>query len=528
MQGSLLRKPVEIANALADYYDSKIKLITQKLPETVRNPHRFLDAAMESWEGKSSLPTFLFKELSLSEVSKLISTLSNSMAMGHDRLDAREIKDAAVHLVKLIRHIVNTSLQNGKFAKKWKFARITPLLKNNELSKSLVSSYRPVAVLTTVSKITERAAQQQLMNHLEINKLMNPSCHAYRKMLSTTTTISEILDEIHEGAEEGKITQMMTLDQTAAFDLVNHRLLIEKLTRYGVGGTAIQWFKEYLRLRTQYVVLGRAESRMKTLECGVPQGAVIGPLLYALYTNDFMEAVKRENCRNSAHREKTTLFGSQCRECGVLTIYADDSTFTISNKKRKKNQACLKRVLSQLKDYLSDNKLVLNLPKTSLTEIMIQQKKGKMIGIPPSLIVKQDNGEDKVVKDSKYTRILGANIANNMLWNYHLESEKKALLPQIRKQLGQFKHHGRLIPLSSRKMIANGLLKSKLNYLMSQWGSADDTHIGKVQIVLNSIARWVTGKDKRTRIKTLMELTGWNTIRTSSDRNRTPDMETSK
>ena len=234
VQGSLLRKPVEIANALADYYDSKVKLITQKLPELTRNPHRFLDAALESWEGKSALPTFLFKELSLIEVSKLISTLSNSTAMGHDRLDARGIKDAAVHLVKLIRHIVNTSLRNGKFAKKWKFARITPLLKNNELSKSLVSSYRPVAVLTTLSKLTERAAQQQLLMHLETNKLMNPSCHAYRKMLSTTMTISEILDEIHEGAEEGKIIQMMTLDQTAAFDTVNHKLLIEKLSRYGV------------------------------------------------------------------------------------------------------------------------------------------------------------------------------------------------------------------------------------------------------------------------------------------------------
>ena len=210
---------------------------------------------------------------------------------------------------------------------------------------------------------------------------------------------------------------------------------------------------------------------------------------------------------------KTTLFGNQCRECGVLTIYADDSTFTISNKKRNKNQACLKRVLIQLKDYLSDNRLVLNLQKTSLTEIMVQQKKGKTIGTPPSLVVRQDNGEDKEIKDAKYTRILGANIACNMLWNTHLEAGKKALLPQIRKQLGQLKHHGRMIPLSSRKMIANGLLKSKLNYLMSQWGSADETHIGKVQITLNSIARWVTGKDKRTRIKTLMELTGWNTIR---------------
>ena len=135
-------------------------------------------------------------------------------------------------LVRQIRHIINVSLRTGKFSIKWKFAKLSPRLKSLELDKSSVSSYRPVAILPSLSKLVERAAQLQLLSFFESSGLLNPSCHAYRKTFGTTTTLAEIMDEIHEGAERKMFTSIMTIDQTAAFDAVSHKLLIEKLERY--------------------------------------------------------------------------------------------------------------------------------------------------------------------------------------------------------------------------------------------------------------------------------------------------------
>ena len=511
--GKLVRKPKLMANLQVNYYTNKVNNLIRKIPVTNRNPHRFLMDALSTWTGKSAIPIFEFREISLKETSDLISKMSKSSAMGHNKLDSQGIKDAHVHLVRHIRHLINSSLQSGKFARKWKFSKISPRLKNQELDKCSVESYRPVAILSVTSKLVERAAQLQLLNFLETTKQLNDSNHAYRQVFSTTTTLTEIFDGLYEGAEQKMMTSLMAVDQTAAFDTVNHRLLIEKLRLYNIGNRAMEWFEDYLKMRTQYVVLGRAESIMKTINHGVPQGSVIGPLLYAVYVNDLSESIKRPDCRNEIHRDRSKLFGSQCRECGTLISYADDSTYSVGSRKRSDNEKNMKRALNEIQNYLTDNKLFLNKPKTQITEVMIQQKRGKTNGQLPTLTVTNDNGENKIIQDSKYMRVLGSNIAQNMLWKTHLEAGKKALLPQARKTLGLLRHLGNLIPYRSRRNLANGLILSKLSYLMPLWGTAADAHIRKAQVLLNATARWVTGLRKSTKIITLMTAINWMTIK---------------
>ena len=124
-----------------------------------------------------------------------------------------------------------------------------------------------------------------------------------------------------------------------------------------------------------------------------------------------------------------------------------------------------------------------------------------------------DTVEIKTILDKPYTRVLGSNIQNNMLWKSHMESGGKALFPQVRKTLGLLRHLGELIPRRSRRNLANGLIISKLSYLMPLWGTAADSHIRKAQILLNAAACWVTGLGKSTRIRTLMAATNWFTIK---------------
>ena len=362
--GKQVRKPVEMANLQLSYYRDKIDKIAEKIIPSQRNPHRFLDAALNKWEDKDERPVFEFRDVTLTEVDKMIATLANSSSFGHDELDSLSIKAAATNLRSPIQFIVNSSLRTSNFPMKWKLARIIPRLKSPELDRNDVSSFRPISVLATVSKLVERAAQGQLLKILESTQQLNPSCHAYRSKMSTTTTLTDILDEIYQGIEDNKLISMMTVDQSAAFDCLHRDLLLQKLSKYNIGQRALDWVDDYLKLRTQYVVVGASQSRMVPVNRGVPQGSVIGPLLYAVYVNDITEVVKNRGCQVIVHNTPSRLFSKQCSKCGILSVYADDSTYTVSNARRPGNQTSLNRVLDEMCLYLNDNQLSMNVGKT--------------------------------------------------------------------------------------------------------------------------------------------------------------------
>ena len=140
------------------------------------------------------------------------------------------------------------------------------------------------------------------------------------------------------------------------------------------------------------VAVGRAVSRMEAVERGVPQGSVLGPLLYSLYTNEMPMAVKDPACQDPTHEDRTKLFGGDCRSCGAIIQYADDATFHVSNKHRDQNQQKLTRNLENLRCFLNSNKMTINMDKTHLLETMIKQRKCKTPGSPPTLdTVDKDN-----------------------------------------------------------------------------------------------------------------------------------------
>ena len=479
LNGRLWRKPADLARLQMDYFTNKVQGLMDRLNGQYGNPLDYLKVALERWDGREKVPKFNFMEVTMLETINFIRKLGNSTACGPDEIDATSIKLAVESLMIPIKHMINVSLTEVSFVNKWKIVRTIPLLKNKDLDKLNPKSYRPVALLSMVSKIVERAAQCQLLDFLETTGQLNANCHAYRKGLSTTSTLIQVMDGLYSATEDRKVSEIMALDQSCAFDCIKHELLLDKLKLYSIDTKAVSWIRNYLSHRLHFVNIGRADSGMQAVSRGVPQGSVLGPLLYSVYTNNITEAVRDRDCTDQAHQETGKLFGNDCETCGVLIIYADDSTYRISNRFSGGNQARLRDKLHCIRDYLNSNDLVINMDKTVLTECMIKQKRGRTPGIPPELEVENARGQMETVRDSMHCRVLGATIKNNMTWIGHLESADKAVLPEVRRNLGMLKSLGRKLPMNCRNTLARGMVISKMTYLISIWGGPQRTTGGE-------------------------------------------------
>ena len=347
-----------------------------------KDPLYHLKKAFLRWRPSGRIQKLELGEVMASEVLEIIKNFKNSHAFGRDKLDTATIKSGGKYLAGPIAHMINLSLGTARFPAKWKLARILPILKVKGADENSPASFRPISQLPVISKIAECVVQSRLLQHLEQHNLLSTDHHGYRSNLSTTSALLEIMDAISTATDMNWVTSTMSIDQTSAFDCMEHPILIQKLQYYFLDDKLIQWIRSYLENRSSLVVIGSAESNISRIEYGVPQGSVLGPLLYLLYTNEFSQCIEDDNCRNPCHTDATILFGSNCQQCGMMTLYADDAQYMTTGRSRMTNQIRLEDSFIRIMDFLESNGLELNQGKTTLTEFMSAQKRAKLAGIP--------------------------------------------------------------------------------------------------------------------------------------------------
>ena len=512
IKGKVYRKQKELAELQANYYAEKVEGIKNDLPRVNYDPLKLLKRAFLRWKPPGGKKTFTVKNFTKNEVLKMIGKLKKSGAFGHDEIDTESIKIGAKSLAEPISFVINLSLGTTVFPSKWKLGRVIPLLKSTDADKTVPKSFRPVSQLSLISKLTERVVQSQLLTHLEVTGQINTNHHAYRCNLSTTTALIKMMDTIATAVDQNLVVSSMSIDQSAAFDCVIHEILLQKLTYYGIGGKEMTWLESYLKHRSSYTVVGTATSSIRMMEQRVPQGSVLGPLLYLLYVNEFPTVNEDENCTNQAHSNSEVLFGKECLDCGDVTIYADDTQYSVASRSRMHNQVKLEETFQRVIDYLNSNGLEINQAKTTITEFMSKQKRVCMRGVPPELTAREKIGEewsDKLITDSKITRILGINLQNNLTWNAHLQKGPKAILPGIRKLIGMLSKVRENLSTEARKKLVESLIISKLSYLICLWGNTFPSQLSKAQVCLNISARYVTGDKKSTSKRKLMLNCDW-------------------
>ena len=516
IDGRKITDPQSMADIQMKTFAEKTEKLLEELPPPTIDPCSLLVKSLDSWgPKKDARELFDFHTITNLDTLKILKYLSNNTSSANDRLDALALKHGAEILYGPITHVINCSIKTAKFASKWKIGKLLPLHKGKGLNPQDPKSYRPISLLPVLGKIVERVLQPQILNFMESSGQFNTNHHSYRKHHSTVTAMLQLSDAIFTGCDAKRITTLVTLDQSAAFDVLRHTTLKQKLSLYNFSDNVIRWIDSYLSYRSQYVNIGTRDSKYTNIRTGVPQGSVLGPILYVLYVNELPSIMNDENCKDEVHvmKDNDDLFTENCNNCGQMPTYADDSTLVITTMNRFTAQEKIVLLVDKIKVFLASNSLSLNLGKTEIVETMVRQKRAKLAGFPPQLTVVKPDGTLKVILAKDLCRLLGVNINHDATWRHLLDLGEKPLVKGLRSVLGALTHISHHLPIKSRLMLANGLFISKLLYLLPMWGGLPHRDAKTLQILMNKCARMVLGCGRKIRTRTLMLGCNWLYLR---------------
>jgi len=389
---------------------------------------------------------FKFEEINKDVIIKVIKNMKSKSSCGFDGISTKLLKIIKDVLLQPLVIIINQTLNQGIFPHKLKIAKVNPIYKKD--SKSQFTNYRPISLLPAISKIFERIIYDQVYEFFQNEKLFYSSQYGFRTKHSTELAALEIVDRLINKMDNKEIPINIYLDLSKAFDTMDHLILKSKLEYYGIKGTPLKLFDSYLTNRKQYVDFEDTESDMLDITTGVPQGSILGPLLFIIYINDMANVSK--------------LFHS--------IIYADDTTLSSVTSSFNTNMTVERNInieLAKISEWLKVNKLSLNVKKT---KFMIFHTPQKQI---TSFSLKIDGTEIDRVSEFNF---LGLIINENLNWKLHTEK----IANGISKTIGVLNRLKHLLPLNIKITLYNSLILSHINYCILVWGY-DRERINKLQ-----------------------------------------------
>ena len=278
------------------------------------------------------------------------SSIKSSKANGPDSISPRVVKECIHYIVNPLCDIFNMSLSSGTVPDELKTAKMVPLFKKD--NPECIESYRPVALLSIFANLLDRLMYNRLYEFLKKNYILIIEQFGFRKNYSTSLSIMYFSDYILQEIDKGNFCCGFFMDLSKAFDTIDHHILLQKLYLYGIRGLPLQWFHSYLSNRKQYVVVDGVESTQLDVNLGVPQGSVLGPLLFLIYVNDIV---------NSSNLLKFSLF-------------ADDTVVLYSHKNVTTLVSTINQELQMLNDWFKCNKLFWILRKHSMYYFIQKEK----------------------------------------------------------------------------------------------------------------------------------------------------------
>ena len=415
-----------IANTFNDHFTSIAKNIEQNL---ITSTYKFSDYLTDPYQ-----QTFFLAPTEEKEVLTTIKLLKRNKATGPSSIPTKFLKLFQKELSKPIALIINMSFTTGKFPAILKIAKVMPFYKKGD--PTLCNNYRPISLLSNLGKIIETLVHKRITDFLNQQNILYEKQFGFRKNHSTSHALTELTEKIRHACDQGKFACGVFLDFQKAFDTVNHDILLKKLEYYGVRGVSNNWLKSYLKDRKQHTCHDGVLSDNKHNEYGVPQGSVLGPLLFIIFINDFHQAIKS----SAVHH------------------FADDTNLLLIDKSLKKINKYINKDLKYATDWIRANKLSLN---TSKTEIILFKTKNKVVTKHLNFRV-----SGQKIELSKSVKYLGITIQDDLYWNLHLSQLTKKLNRSIG-LLSKIRHY---VPKYLLRTIYYAIFNSHLIYGCEIWG----------------------------------------------------------
>ena len=373
----------------------------------------------------------------------------------HNRRSMSPYAYAYLPISKDLAVLINESFLTGTFPEKLKIAKVIPIfIKGLATSKS---NYRPISLLSVFSKIFEKLMHKRLSQFLEICEVLFCMQFGFRTGHSTDHALISLTETIKSSLDKNRFGCGIFIDLQKAFDTVNHDILLKKLEHYGIRGTALSWFQSYLSNRKQFVSINGHSSSLTNIACGVPQGSVLGPLLFLIYINDLP---------NSSQFLSFFLFADD------TNIYCDSDNLQLLTKK-------INRELKNVKLWLDSNKLALNIEKTKF--VLFHSLRRKLSEFTNLKIGKQ------FIQRTKYVKFLGVLMDEHLTWKYHTTE----LCKKLSKTVGIFFKVRHYAPLPTLVSLYNSLFLSFLNYGISDWGMTYESYLNPLFILQKKILRCI-------------------------------------
>ena len=419
----------------------------------------------------------MIQPVTYKEVETEFNALRSDCSAGFDNIPIQYLKPVSSVLISPLTHIINSSIVNNVFPDQWKIGKISPIPKIDIPLKE--DDFRPISVLPVLSKLYERLVAKQICSYIESEGIYKDTMSGFRKTHSCCTLLLKIRDDIVKALSKGEVTLAVYSDYSKAFDTVNYRSLLIKLNSLGFSKSALHWFCSYLTNRQQFVQINDKKSSPGVVLFGVPQGSVLGPLLFNLYVTDIQDNVS-----------------------GTICQFADDTTSYIHCKASNivNSSLVLEKNMNDLFDWSKENDLIFNTAKTKSMLFSTTRMTD---------IHDLDNSNTFDVKISgraldrvKSWKVLGVHLDEQLKWSVQIDK----VVSSCYKTLGILKKMKRFAPLNVRKNLIEALIFSRIDYCNSLFYHEQQQYINRIQKLQNACGSFVL--KKYCRIKDVISL-GW-------------------
>jgi len=411
---------------------------------------------------------------------KLIKNLDTAKSTGMAHLSGRVVKDAFEAVPHHLTQLFNDSLGQGIVPKEWKQATVVPIHKGGD--RGAKGNYRPISLLPTPGKMLEKIVHRHVMEHLETNNLLNDNQDGFREKRSTAGTIARLTDKILKDRNKGKSTAAAFIDFTKAFDTVDHTILLKKLKIKGVQGQTLDWIANYLENRSQKTRIGESLSGDAKIECGVPQGSVLGPLLFLVYIDDLKEWIPEDS----------------------INLFADDTVITDSNQREAEALENLTNKLNCLNNWCQVNKITINLGKS---KVMLFTPGAKNPLKKPQRYTPLKLGEASINHVEQY-KYLGMVLDNKLTY-------QRCLAEVIKKTSHKIWMLAKIRKLLTRKMalsIYKTMIRPYFDYADVVYMGGRGDQLAKLQRLQNRALKLCLGHEMRTSTKAIHKEAGVDSL----------------